>query len=244
MKPSRVCRPATVSFRYVKRVSPTETHTHATRTVERACSVLSAFSAAEPRLGLRELVERVGLPRATVHRLARSLVAAGFMEHGDDGRYSLGLRLSELGALVRSDLDVVTACTPAVDALAAATDETVLIGAADWGTLELTIVGTRVSPQTLSVIPTTGRRQTITPGCLGKALLLALPVDELDDVLDALPALTSKSHTDRTELRSEIGLGREVGYAIAEDEYLDGVSGVAVPVMFENHRPGAAIGVV
>src|SRR4029077_6625232 len=78
IEPSPVCRPAPVSFRYVKRVSPTETHTHATRTVERACSVLSALSAAEPRLGLRELTERVGLPRATVHRLAGSLVAAGF----------------------------------------------------------------------------------------------------------------------------------------------------------------------
>ena len=214
--------------------------------MERACAVLSAFSAAEPRLGLRELAERVGLPRATVHRLAGSLVAAGFMEHGDDGRYALGLRMSELGALVRSDLDVVTTCSPAVDALAAATGETVLLGAVDWGTLELTVVGTRVSPHTLSVIPMAGRRQAIPPGCLGKALLSALPAAELDDVLAGLPlpALTPKTHTDRAELRSEIALARKLGFAIAEEEYIEGVSGVAVPVMFQQARPRAAIGVV
>ncbi len=118
--------------------------------------MLSAFTAAEPRLGLGELADRVGLPKATVHRLAGSLVALGFMRHGEDGRYALGLRLSELGALARADLDVVTACSVILDELAAATGESVMLAAVDWDTLELTIVSTRVSPQTLSVIPMTG----------------------------------------------------------------------------------------
>src|ERR1022692_790360 len=151
----------------MKRVSSEETSAHATRTVERACAVLSAFSSTEPRLSLGELAARAGLPKATVHRLAGSLVATGFMEHRDDGRYTLGLRLSELGALARADLDVVTVCSSVLDALAAATRETVLLASADWEALELTIVGARVSPQPLSVIPTTGRRLTIPPGWLG-----------------------------------------------------------------------------
>ena len=50
--------------------------------------LLSAFSWAQPRLSLRELAARVGLPKASVHRLAASLVAMGFMEHRDDGTYS------------------------------------------------------------------------------------------------------------------------------------------------------------
>lgn len=208
--------------------------------------MLSAFSAANPRLSLSELASRVELPKPTVHRLAGSLVASGFLHHGEDGRYSLGLKLSELGALVRSDLDIVTVCSPAVDALAAATRETVLLGAADWDRLELTIVGARVSPQTLSVVPMAGQRQTIPPGCMGKALLLGLPAPEAESVLDELPvrALTSKTHTDRSQLADEIAEARIVGFAVAEEEYLDGVSGVAVPVMFDGSRPRAAIGVV
>jgi DNA-binding IclR family transcriptional regulator len=98
----------------------------------------------------------------------------------------------------------------------------------------------------LSVVPMTGRRQPIPPGSLGKALLSALPAAELDEVLGGLPllALTRETHTDRAELRSEIALARKLGFAIAEQEYIEGVSGVAVPVMFEQARPGAAIGVV
>jgi DNA-binding IclR family transcriptional regulator len=168
------------------------------------------------------------------------------MEHGDDRRYSLGLKLSELGALARAELDAVTACTPVLDALSTATRETVLLGAVDWDALELTIVGGRVSPQVLSVIPSIGRRLTIPPGCLGKALLLGLSEAETDSALARLPlpALTSKTHTDRAQLASEIRLARPLGFVVAEEEYLDGVSGVAVPVMFEDGRPQAAVGVV
>jgi DNA-binding IclR family transcriptional regulator len=208
--------------------------------------VLCAFSATESRLGLRELAERVGLPKATVHRLAGSLVASGFLEHREDGRYSLGLKLSELGAVARAELDIVHVCSPAMDALAEATRETVLLAAADWETLELTVVATRVSSQTLSVVPMTGQRQTIPPGAPGKALLLGLPAADAESLLKQLPlpALTSKTHRDRARLAKEIAHARSAGYAIAEDEYLDGVSGVAVPVIFEDGRPRAAIGVV
>ena len=230
----------------MRSVSSVETGVHTTRTVERACAVLSAFSSGEPHMSLRELAERVALPKATVHRLAGSLVATGFLEHRADGRYSLGLRLSELGARARADLDVVSVCAPALDALAAETGETVLLAAADWDALELTIVASRVSPQRLAVAPVVGERLTIPPGCLCKALLLALSQEECTRVLTALPlpALTSKTHTDRQQLDREIALARSVGFAVADEEYLDGVSGAAVPVLCEGGRPRAAIGVV
>jgi DNA-binding IclR family transcriptional regulator len=59
-----------------------------------------------------------------------------------------------------------------------------------------------------------------------------------------LPALTRKTQTDRAEFSREIASAREAGFAIAEGEYVDGVSGVGVPVMFEDDRPQAAVGVV
>lgn len=231
----------------MKRVSSAETGggAHTTRAVERACAVLSAFSSEQPRLSLAELAARVGLPKATVHRLAGELVANGFLEHRDDGRYSLGLKLSELGAVARAELDVVHACEPVMDALAEATHETVILCAVDWDTLELTILRTRVSPQTLSVVLGTGQRQPLAPGAPAKALLAALGESETDEVLDrlSLPALTNKTPIDRARLERDIERARATGFAVAEDEYLEGVSGVAVAVLFEDGRPRATIGV-
>lgn len=230
----------------MKPVSGNETTPPTTRTVERACAVLSAFCAAQPRLSLQELAANVALPKATVHRLAGALVATGFLQRGADGRYSLGSKVSELGAAARAGMDVVEVCAPTLDALATATRETVLLAAVDWDALELTIVAARASPLTLSVVPATGERVTIPPGCLGKALLAGLSAPELDTVLARipLPTLTNKTHTDRFQLLGELRRARAAGYAVAEEEYLEGVSGVAVPVMFSDNRPRAAIGVV
>jgi DNA-binding IclR family transcriptional regulator len=230
----------------VEHVSSEETVAHTTRTVERACAVLSAFSAVEPRLSLGDLAARAGLPKATAHRLAASLVAAGFMDHRDGGDYSLGFKLSELGAAASASLDVVSACATVLDALASATGESVLLAEVDWDTLEMTVVDRRVSPQTLSVVPMTGQRMTIPPGALLRALLLGLPEPEVEGVLARLPlpALTRRTQTDRTQLAEEIARSRAVGFVVTEEEYVDGVSGAGVPVLFDRGRPRAAISIV
>jgi IclR family transcriptional regulator, acetate operon repressor len=206
--------------------------------------VLSAFSSEHPRLSLSELAARVELPKATVHRLAGELVANGFLEHRDDGRYSLGIKLSELGVVARAELDVVNATASVMEALAEATHETVILCAVDWDTLELTILRTRVSPQALSVVLATGQRQPLAPGAPVKAVLAALVPDEAEQVLDRLPLPAgSDTPNDREALAHEIERARIAGFAIAEDEFLEGVSGVAVPVLFEDGRPRATIGV-
>ena len=207
--------------------------------------MLSAFTVAEPRMTLRALAGRAGLPKPTVHRLASSLVATGFMTHADDGSYTLGPQLSELGAVVREGLDVVTTCSASAESLAEATNESVMIAAAHWDELELTVVAVKLSPQRLAVKPIAGERMTMPPGALTQALLLALGEEEAEDVIARLewPSMTSRTITDRSELAAHITRSREHGYAVSEEEFVDGVTGVAVPAMFHAGRPLAAIGV-
>ena len=48
--------------------------------IERAVSILNAFSAEDPELGVTELAERLGLHKSTVHRFMVNLDAAGLVE--------------------------------------------------------------------------------------------------------------------------------------------------------------------
>ena len=48
--------------------------------MHKAMAVISAFSYAEPVLGVSELSRRLGLGKSTVHRLLTTLVADGFVE--------------------------------------------------------------------------------------------------------------------------------------------------------------------
>lgn len=66
-------------------------------------------------LGNGDLVELTGLPKATVSRLARTLVEAGYLEHDTLGRgYRLGLPLLGLAQALRSSSTVLQAAAPRV----------------------------------------------------------------------------------------------------------------------------------
>jgi DNA-binding IclR family transcriptional regulator len=238
----------------MKRGSPTDREPAAVngrptsnRSVDRACAVMAAFSLEEPTFTLAELARRVELPKATVYRLVSSLVARGFMVHAPDGRYSLGVKLMECGAVVRENLDIVKQCSATIDEIATATSETVLLAAVDWPARELVVVARRDSPHILSVASPVGRRLKLPPGgALARALLSGLAPREAESIVGRLrlTASTPKTHVDKQVLLRDLEVARELGYAAEQDEYIDGVSGVAVPVIFEAGRPLAAVGVI
>lgn len=209
--------------------------------------MLAAFTLEQPELSLGELARRVELPKTTVHRLASVLLARGLLTQALDGRYALGVKMLELGAIVRENLDIVQLCRPAIESLAAASGETVLLAAANWTSRELLMLARRDSPHLLAVGSPVGWRQHIPPGgALGKAVLSGLSAREAARVVKELTlvATTAKTPIERRRLLRDIAGARELGYAAEQDEYIDGVSGVAVPVIFEDGRPLAALGIV
>jgi IclR family KDG regulon transcriptional repressor len=217
------------------------------RSVERACRLLSAFTIERPLLTLAELAGAAELPKATAHRLAAALKASGFLTQADDGRYGLGVKLLELGAVLRESMDVVQVCSSAMDAVAAGSGETVLLVTVDWERREVLLAARRNSPHPLAVGSLFGRPQPIPPGgAMGKALLAGLPPAQLDAVIEGLTlvATTAKTPIERRLLVRHIAQARTMGYASEQDEFIEGASGVAVPVVFEEGRPLAAIGVV
>lgn len=217
------------------------------RSVERAAQILAAFTLQTPWLTLAELSRRAGLAKATTHRLAVALRGSGLLTQASDGRYGLGVRVLELGAIVRENLDAVQLCRPAIEAVAEASSETVLLSIVDWSSRESMLVARRDSPHPLAVGSPIGLRQSIPPGgALGKAFLSGLPPAEVEEVVNelALVPTTPKTPIERRLLLRHVERARRNGYASEQDEYIEGVSGVAVPVLFDGDRPLAALGVV
>jgi DNA-binding IclR family transcriptional regulator len=91
--------------------------------LDKAVTVLDAVEQ-QPR-SLVELVDATGLSRATAHRLAVALETHGLLRRGADGRFALGLRLIALGHTAGEGLPLVEAARPALEALRAATGESV-----------------------------------------------------------------------------------------------------------------------
>jgi DNA-binding IclR family transcriptional regulator len=88
--------------------------------VERALSILDAFTDQDPQLTLAELAKRTKMYKSTILRLARSLETYGYLVRAEDGMFRLGSKLLQLGSLYQRHLhtaDVVP------DALRAIVDE-------------------------------------------------------------------------------------------------------------------------
>ncbi len=69
--------------------------------VDRALVLLSCFDEEATALGLADLARRSGLHKTTILRLSASLVHAGYLRRGEDGRFRLGPTTWRVGSLYR-----------------------------------------------------------------------------------------------------------------------------------------------
>jgi len=74
--------------------------------LERAFSLLDLLAAHEDPVPLKEISERTGLHPSTAHRILNDLAIGRFVDRPQAGSYRLGMRLLELGNLVKARLDV------------------------------------------------------------------------------------------------------------------------------------------
>ena len=89
------------------------------RSLLRGIEILRAFRPGSELLGNGDLAERTGLSRATVSRLAQTLVATGFLEHDRAQRaYRLGAPVLSLGHAMRMGSSVLRIAAPMMTALA------------------------------------------------------------------------------------------------------------------------------
>jgi DNA-binding IclR family transcriptional regulator len=72
----------------------------------RAFSLLDVLAAQPDPVSLKEVSERTGLHPSTAHRILNDLVAGRLVDRPEAGSYRLGMRLLELGNLVKARLDV------------------------------------------------------------------------------------------------------------------------------------------
>jgi DNA-binding IclR family transcriptional regulator len=104
----------------------------ANRSLERGIELLRAFRPGSTLLGNAELAERTGLSRATVSRLAQTLVGAGMLQADPRTRaFRLAPAVLSLGQAMRSGSSVLAAAAPLMRSTAEANRINVGLAAPD-----------------------------------------------------------------------------------------------------------------
>ena len=74
--------------------------------IERMFALIDVLASREDAISLKEISEKTGLHPSTTHRILNDLATGRFVDRPQPGSYRLGMRLLELGNLVKSRLNV------------------------------------------------------------------------------------------------------------------------------------------
>ncbi len=81
-------------------------NTPTVQVIERMFTLMDVLASRDEAISLKEISEKSGLHLSTTHRLLNDLATGRFVDHPQPGSYRLGMRLLELGNLVKSRLNV------------------------------------------------------------------------------------------------------------------------------------------
>ncbi len=202
------------------------------RTVGRVLRALELLASQNEPLRLMEIARGLDMPTSSAHVLLQQLIRYDYISPvGQERRYVAGPGLVLLGSRVRAGLQIVKAARPVLEELAAATGENVYLGIrqargiayadsveAESGVMARFPLGSVRPPHATS------------PGKV--FLAFHVPPGQLDSVLgpEPLQALTRYSTTDRVKLRRQLEQIRARGYALNEQEAVEGAFGISTPI--------------
>lgn len=210
--------------------------------VDRAVTLLRLLQDGAGAHGVSELSRKAGLHKSTVHDILHTLCHHRLVEQDPvTKRFRLAAGLLEFGAHVRERLDLRRVARPHLGDLARLTGETVFLGTFDGD--RVMIVDKEESPHDLKITSPVGRRIPSCAGAFGKVFLAAMPPAERDRFLKRRPlrAFTARSVTDPAAYARDLARVRHDGFALDDEEYLDGVRAVAAPIVDATGRVVGAL---
>jgi DNA-binding IclR family transcriptional regulator len=203
------------------------------KSVYRAVRILDILGC-EGEKNVTEISKSLRLPKSSVHEIISTLLQAGILEKNSDrNRYSLGLKLFELGKQAQANLEIRKVAIPSLKGLHGQLDETVHLTVLDGK--EVLYIECFESTKRLRTYSVIGVRAPLHCTAVGKAMLAYLDEGQVEEVIQkmGLPRFTENTITDRQALNREMRKIRDRGFATDDMEHEEGVRCVGAPI--QNH---------
>jgi len=214
--------------------------------VKRAFEILELFLRGVPSISVPEITSQLDFPRTTAHELVQTLLSLGYLEKSDTEahRYTLGLRIFELGGVYVSHLDITDVGKRVASKISKECDETVQMAILDGS--EAVFIVRVDSSHTLRLVSAVGSRLPAHCTGVGKMMLSALSDENLAALYKGykqLPKMTANSITSKKALIKELKAIRKRGYAYDDCESNEDARCVAAPVYDQNNTICAAMSI-
>lgn len=209
--------------------------------VARAMHVLEAFAGQPEGVVLSRLAAKLGCGKASLSKILATLGREGFVRQDPlTGRFHLGWRLLALAFGHADRVGLPALCLPILQAVADDTDELVQLAIVESD--QLLFVAKAEGPgQQMRMLPLVGVAPPIHATASGKAWLAHLPEAEALAIVGRHPLsrLTARTLTSRAKLLAQLRTARVQGYAIVDEELVEGGRAAAAPILVAGRPVGA-----
>ncbi|GAA1317871.1 IclR family transcriptional regulator [Streptomyces sanglieri] len=209
--------------------------------VERAFRILELIERHDG-LRLTDVADEVDLARSTTHRYLKTLTGLGYLVQ-DDGVYYLSHRFLHFASHVRTRDPRYELIEEKVEQLADETGELVQFIVEEHGNAIYVLQS--IGENGVQINTKLGKSDPVHTTAAGKAILSTWPDDEVEVFIDEydLPELTPQSITSKSELFDELEQIRSRGYSVNNQENLDGLKAVSVPITVSEDRAIGSVSV-
>jgi DNA-binding IclR family transcriptional regulator len=212
--------------------------------IERMMSLLDALGTHTAPVNLKQLATETSLHPSTAHRILGVMVESRLVDRIEPGTYRLGIRLLELGSLVKSRISVRQEALPHMQTLHQALGETVNLSVRHDDEV-VYIERTAAGSSMMRVVQIIGARAPLHITAVGKVFLAQEAQLSCLDYAKrtGLPRYTDNTLTEPESLVKELESVRSQGYAFDNEEAEKGVSCIGAGIYNDEGRVVAGLSV-
>ncbi len=212
--------------------------------IERMMRLLTALGRHAMPVNLKQLASETNLHPSTAHRILAVMVDHRLVDRIEPGTYRLGIRLLELGSLVKSRISVRQEALPHMQALHEQLGETVNLSVRHEDEV-VYIERTSNTNVMMRVVQIIGARAPLHITAVGKIFLAEEGPEKTADYVrrTGLPRFTDNTLTDHAVLDSELEKIRRQSYAFDNEEAEKGVSCIGAGIYNDEARLVAGLSV-
>ena len=212
--------------------------------IERMFSLMDVLASREEAISLKEISEKTGLHPSTAHRILNDLATGRFVDRPHPGTYRLGMRLLELGNMVKSRLNVRDAALIPMRDLHKLIQQTVNLSLRQGD--EIVYIERAYSERSgMQVVRAIGGRAPLHLTSVGKLFLAADDAQRVRAyaMRTGLNGQTKNSLTQLSSLEHELNKVRLNGFALDNEELELGVRCMAAGIYDDQEKLVAGLSI-
>jgi IclR family KDG regulon transcriptional repressor len=212
--------------------------------IERMMHLVDTLAGHSVPVNLKQLALQTGLHPSTAHRILGVMVDNRLVDRVEPGTYRLGIRLLELGNLVKSRISVRQEALPYMQRLHQDLGETVNLSVRHDDEV-VYVERTAASNSMMRVIHIIGARAPLHITAVGKVFLSNDSAEKSLQYMQrtGLPRYTENTLADAASLKHELEKIRDLGYAIDNEEAEKGVACIGAGIYNDEGRLVAGLSV-